>query len=39
MKWFVLVKDKVVAIDLIEAGVRSLQVGEEPGGVRYGKEI
>lgn len=39
VKWFVLVKDKVVAIDLIEAGVRSLQVGEEPGGVRYGKEI
>lgn len=35
----VLVKEEVVAIDVIEAGGRSLQVGEEPGGVRYGKEI
>lgn len=31
----VLVKEEVVAIDVIEAGGRSLQVG----GVRYGKEI
>lgn len=30
----VLVKEEVVAIDVIEGGGRSLQVGEEPGGVR-----
>jgi hypothetical protein len=35
----VLVKEEVVAIDVIEAGGRSRKVGEEPGGVRYRKEI